>query len=135
MVLDYKRCNPLFFSHDQFMFTYMCCIYGRTRLNIDELSRLEHRGELWLAFCSTVTVFAQVKPWYEKSVHFYRKCLIMYGISQVHRVHSRLATGPGGLKPIWILAPVAVRFPGCYTLIGLIIRRDMVVRSVFHLHN
>ena len=36
-----------------------------------------------------------------------------------------LATGPGGLKPIWILAPVAVRavtegyrFPGCYRLVS-----------------
>uniref|UniRef100_A0A2C9V8S1 Phosphofructokinase domain-containing protein n=1 Tax=Manihot esculenta TaxID=3983 RepID=A0A2C9V8S1_MANES len=29
----------------------------------------------------------------------------MYGIKQVHRMYVRLATGPGGLKPIWILAP------------------------------
>ena len=30
-------------------------------------------------------------------------------------MHVRLATGPGGLKPIWILAPVAVRFLGRYS--------------------
>ena len=48
--------------------------------------------------------------------------LIMYGIKQVHRMYVWLATGPGGLKPIWILAPVAVRavtkghrFPGRYS--------------------
>ena len=40
--------------------------------------------------------------------------LIMYGIIQVYRLYVRLATGPGGLKPIWILAPVAVRFSGRY---------------------
>ena len=40
--------------------------------------------------------------------------LIMYGIIQVYRFYVRLATGPGGLKPIWILAPVAVRFSGRY---------------------
>ena len=38
----------------------------------------------------------------------------MYGIIQVYRLYVRLATGPGGLKPIWILAPVAVRFSGRY---------------------
>ena len=38
----------------------------------------------------------------------------MYGIKQVYRLYVRLATGPGGLKPIWILAPVAVRFSGRY---------------------
>ena len=51
-----------------------------------------------------------------KVLHVYRKCMIMYGISQIHRVHSRLTTGLGGLKPIWILVPVAVRFPGCYKI-------------------
>ena len=40
----------------------------------------------------------------------------MYGIKQVHRMHVRLATGPGGLKPTWILAPVAVRFSGRYRI-------------------
>uniref|UniRef100_A0A2C9V4Z2 Uncharacterized protein n=1 Tax=Manihot esculenta TaxID=3983 RepID=A0A2C9V4Z2_MANES len=39
----------------------------------------------------------------------------MYGIKQVYRLHVRLATGPGGLKPTWILAPVAVRFSGRYS--------------------
>ena len=41
--------------------------------------------------------------------------LIMYGIKQVHRMYVRLATGSGGLKPTWILAPVAVRFSGHYS--------------------
>ena len=31
-----------------------------------------------------------------------------------------LATGPGGLMPIWILAPVVVRFSGRY--IGLLVQ-------------
>ena len=34
------------------------------------------------------------------------------GFSQVHRVHSRLTTGLGGLKPIWILVPSSL---GRYT--------------------
>ena len=38
--------------------------------------------------------------------------LIMYGIKQVYRMNVRLATGPGGLIPTWILAPVAVRIFG-----------------------
>ena len=38
--------------------------------------------------------------------------LIMYGTIQVYRLYVRLATGPGGLTPIWILAPVAVRISG-----------------------
>ena len=38
--------------------------------------------------------------------------LIMYGIKQVFRLYVRLATGPGGLTPIWILGPVAVRISG-----------------------
>ena len=44
--------------------------------------------------------------------------LIMYGIKQVYRWYVRLATGPSGLMPIWILAPVAVLFPGRYTSIA-----------------
>ena len=40
-----------------------------------------------------------------KVLNVYRKFMIMYGISQIHRVHSRLTTGLGGLKPIWILVP------------------------------
>ena len=49
----------------------------------------------------------------------------MYEIYQAHREYSRLATGPGGLKPIWILVPVMVRtvtegyrFPGRYRLVS-----------------
>ena len=44
--------------------------------------------------------------------------MIMYGISQVFRQDSRLTTGPGDLKSIWILVPVAVRFPGCYRVVS-----------------
>ena len=62
--------------------------------------------------------YAQVKPWRKKSFNSYRECMIMYGITQVRRVHSRLTTGLGGLKPIWILVPVAVRFPGCYRVVS-----------------
>ena len=59
---------------------------------------------------------AQVKPWNEEKFYvFYRKYMIMYGMSQVHSQDSRLTTGPGDLKSIWVLVPVAVRFPGCYT--------------------
>ena len=36
----------------------------------------------------------------------------MYGIEQVYRFYVRLATGPGSLKSIWILAPVTGRISG-----------------------
>ena len=48
----------------------------------------------------------------KKSFKFLCMLLIMYGIKQVHRMHVRLATGPGGLKSTRILAPVAVRISG-----------------------
>ena len=54
----------------------------------------------------------------KKSFKFLCMLLIMYGIKQVYRLHVRLATGPGGLKPIWILAPVAVRFSGRYRMVS-----------------
>ena len=56
---------------------------------------------------------------YERKVlNFYAWLLIMYGIKQAYRLHVRLATGPGGLKPIWILVPVAVRFSGRYRMVS-----------------
>ena len=62
--------------------------------------------------------------WKEK-FQFLCMLLIMYGIIQVYRLDVRLATGPGGLKPIWILVPVMVRavtegyrFSGYYRLVS-----------------
>ena len=53
-----------------------------------------------------------------------RKVLIfMYVVDHVwdytgYRLDVRLATGLGGLKSIWILAPVAIRFSGRYRMVS-----------------
>ena len=49
----------------------------------------------------------------KRKENFYRSCICCYvwdstGLQEV----CRLATGPGGLKPIWILAPVTGRISG-----------------------
>ena len=54
----------------------------------------------------------------KESFNFYVWLLIMYGIKQVYRLYVKLATGSGGLKPTWILAPVAVRFSGRYRMVS-----------------
>ena len=58
------------------------------------------------------------QAWYVKSLKFLCKSMIMYGILSDVQDVCRLATGLGDLKSIWILAQVAVRFPGRYRVVS-----------------
>ena len=81
---------------------------------------------IWLELQCEVYVYVYVYAYVHAQVELGKRkekfkflcmLLIMYGITQVYRMYVRLATGPGGLKPIWILAPVAVRFSGRYRMV------------------
>ena len=99
------------------MFLYCCMFMSKTRLNIMSLIRLEPWGALVGISRAQRECMHRLSPGIKKSFMFLQQCMIMYGIAQVYRQDSRLTTGPGDLKSIWILVPVAVRFPGCYNTV------------------